>query len=175
MDIVERIAIVWNQNASIVVAGKLNFVDINFVHWGNKSLAIRLDHSFSWRHWGCCEFGIDIWADISVATDGQELHVVWVVRHNSLRNHIVVRVAVIWDKNASIVIAGEFDLVCIDLVHSSYDCLSIKLNDCFSRTDCCSSKFGINIGGHFNISSNFNKFDAVSANWLALWSLRVQM
>ena len=47
MDIVERIAIVWNQNASIVVAGKLNLVDINFVHWGNKSLAIRLDHSFS--------------------------------------------------------------------------------------------------------------------------------
>ena len=47
MDIIERIAIVGNQNAAIVVAGKLNLVDINFVHWGKKGLAICLDHSFS--------------------------------------------------------------------------------------------------------------------------------
>ena len=54
--------------------------------------------------------------------------VAMVVMH-SIDNDIIMRVAVIRDKDAAIIVAGEFDLGCINLINGGKNALSISLND----------------------------------------------
>lgn len=54
--------------------------------------------------------------------------VAMVVMH-SIDNNIIMRVAVIRDKDAAIIVACEFDLGCINLIDGGQNALSISLND----------------------------------------------
>jgi hypothetical protein len=62
------------------------------------------------------------------------LGVILVVEH-TINENIVMRVTIIRDQSASIVVAGEFDLGCIDLVNISNVSLAIGLEHCLVIAD----------------------------------------
>ena len=59
-DIVMRVAIVRDQDTAVIVASKLDSVDIDLVDRGEDRLAIMLDYNFGGAHCGSRELRVDV-------------------------------------------------------------------------------------------------------------------
>ena len=73
-DIVVWVAIVRDQNASIVVASKFDGVKIDLVHGSEERLSIVLDHDSARVNCSGSELRVNIFANFNVSTDLFEDH-----------------------------------------------------------------------------------------------------
>lgn len=55
-----------------------------------------------------------------------------------VHNNVVVRVSIIWNQSAAVVIADEFHFVHIDVIEFCNDVLALYVDDSLSLTDSCS-------------------------------------
>jgi len=79
---------------------------------------------------------------------------------------VIVRVAIIWNKGAAVVIACQFDLVRVDTINVDHMCGAVKLNDCLSGAYSRCSELWINVrvvSAH--VPANMVQFNAMSALW----------
>lgn len=67
---------------------------------------------------------------------------------------VVIGVAIVGDQNATIVIAGQFDLIGIDSIERCQVCIAIIKDDRCVLIIGCSLKLGCNCGANWDISSN---------------------
>jgi hypothetical protein len=72
-NIIIWITVIRHKRTAIVVAGKLNLIDIDFVHWCKEALAVSLKNCFCLAN--CCsgKLCMDIRMNINMATDVVEL------------------------------------------------------------------------------------------------------
>ena len=66
-DIVMGVAIVWDQGATILVAGQLNFTGVDVLHWSDNWLSIDLDDGLVCGNSGSSDLWVDIvgWLDVT--------------------------------------------------------------------------------------------------------------
>ena len=68
-DVVFRVAIVGDQDAAIISAGKLDLIEFDCLHWRVERLTIVLDHDCAGVNSCCCELTVDISANFDVAAN----------------------------------------------------------------------------------------------------------
>ena len=71
-----------------------------------------------------------------------------------IHNNVIMRVAIVWDEGATIVIADELHLVDINVVELCNDVLTFDVDHCLSLAHSCSSKLGVHFRTNLKISSN---------------------
>ena len=72
--VVVRVVIIGNEAASLVIANKLNLVNVDRVKSRDNSLAINLNHSLGGADCGGCELRIDGGVNSNVATDTDQVN-----------------------------------------------------------------------------------------------------
>ena len=133
--IIVRVSIVWDQDTSIIVAGQLNRVSVNVNDGGMESLAFVLHDSLSWGDCGSCNFCVDTRSDLNIATDLVEREAVSALRVQIVAvdcDHIVVRVSVVFDERATVVVAGQLYFIWVNLADRDDVGLTIDLKDSFT-------------------------------------------
>ena len=193
MDVVVRIAIVFNQGAPILVAGKLDSIWVDRVNRGEESLTVVDDNSLVVVVGGGGELRVGVWVNVGVATDHWEFDAVgahgdtvvvgwlWLVVDLWLVGtvvvvvsivvgvvvsggvDVVVRVAVIGDQGAASIIAGELNLAGIDVIDWGNDGLSVNLDHSLVRADCGGSELWVNVSSSLDVTSSNVEGNAVSA------------
>ena len=76
---------------------------------------------------------------------------------------IVVRVAIIWHQGTTGMIASNFHLVCIDMIHWSNDRLSIDLDNGIVGRDSCGSDLWIDMRRGLHVTSSLMQLVAMGA------------
>ena len=84
------------------------------------------------------------------------------------KNNIVVRVAVIGDQNAAVVVASELDSVDVNLVDGGEDRLAIVLDHDFCWADSSGSELRVNVVTDLDVATNLVQLDSVGAERLLL-------
>ena len=188
-----RIAIVFNQGAPILVAGKLDSIWVDRVNRGEESLTVVDDNSLVAVVGGGGELRVGVWVNVGVATDHWEFDAVgalgdtvvlgrlWLVVDLWLVGtvvvvvsivvgvvvsggvDVVVRVAVIGDQGAASIIAGELNLAGIDVIDWGNDGLSVNLDHSLVRADCGGSELWVNVSSSLDVTSSNVEGNAVGA------------
>ena len=95
-DVVVGVAVVGNEGAAIVVAGKLNLIRVDVRDRGDDAFAVHLDHSLGGRDSGGGKLGIGAVGGLNVASDETKLNAVGARRLNvvgvDMKRLVVVRV-----------------------------------------------------------------------------------
>ena len=84
------------------------------------------------------------------------------------KNNIVVRVAVIGDQNAAVVVASELDSVDVNLVDGGEDRLAIVLDHDFCWADSSGSELRVNVVTDLDVATDLVQLDSVGAERLLL-------
>ena len=84
------------------------------------------------------------------------------------KNNIVVRVAVIRDQNAAVVVASELDSVDVNLVDGGEDSLAIVLDHDFCWAHSSGSELRVNVVTDLDVATDLVQLDSVGAERLLL-------
>ena len=239
-DIVVWIAIVGNQCATIIIAGKLNGIDVDLVDRRNDGLTIVLNDDLVSVDGSSGKLWVNVGSNFGVATDQVQLHavraclrvftilratvrvacmvmsmamisvamvgvavtmtvvglgfmrvsimvavivvlmsmvvvpvvIVTVMLIVALHNNIIVRVAVIRDKHAAIIIASELNSVGINLVDRHNHGLAIGLNDGRMRRNGSRCELWMSAWCSIYVAADHVKLDSVRAG---TWRVFVAM
>lgn len=193
-----RIAIVFNQGASLLVAGKLDSIWVDRVNRGEEGLTVVDDNSLVSVVSGGGELRVGVWVNVGVATDHWEIDAVgalgdtvvvgwlWLVVLVVLVMDlwlvgtvvvvvvdvgvvvsggvdVVVRVAVIGDQGAASVVAGELNLVGIDVIDWCNDGLSVNLDHSLVRADSGGSELRVDVSSSLDVTSSNVEGNAMGA------------
>ena len=90
----------------------------------------------------------------------------WLSAAWSVGDDVVVRVAIIEDESASLIVAGQLGLVSVNLVHIGDDGFSSDLKDDLVWSDSGCSELWVSSWGHRDIAANKRQVDSVGASTL---------
>ena len=89
-DVVVGVAVVGNEGAAIVVAGKLNLIRVDVRDRGDDAFTVHLDHSLGGRDSGGSKLGIGAVGSLDVASDDTKLKAVGAQRHRLVGVDVVI-------------------------------------------------------------------------------------
>ena len=90
------------------------------------------------------------------------LHLIGMV--HSTNDHVVVRVAIVWDERTSIIIASKLNLRWVNLIDRSVDALTVVLDDCSVAIYSSCSELSVNARRNCDVTTDIVQGEAVSAH-----------
>ena len=97
------------------------------------------------------------------------LHLIGMV--HSTNDHIVVRVAIVWDERTSIIITSKLNLRWVNLIDWSVDALTVVLDDCSVGIYSSCSELSVNARRNCDVTTDIVQGEAVSAHLRTLLHL----
>lgn len=196
--IVVGVAIIGDKSATMIVAGDLELVGGNLVHRGSIGLAVNLDSDGLVVEGGGGQLRVGVGVHIDVSSVDVELHAVsahglWLSVHVIMHvrvavhvgvtmvmvvmtvvvlvlvgNDVVMRIAIIGDQCATVIVAGELESMRINFVHWGDIGVSVDLNCDLSWGDGGSGVLGVGVGADRDVASSHMELHAVGAHGLVV-------
>lgn len=192
--IVVGVAIIGDESATMIVAGDLELVGGNLVHRGSIGLAVNLDSDGLVIEGSGGQLRVGVGVHIDVSSVDVELHTVsahrlWLSVHVIMHvrvtvhvgvvmvvltvvmlvgNDVIMRIAIIGDQCATVIVAGELESMRIDFVHWGDVGVSVDLNCDLSWGDGSSGVLGVGVGADRNVASSHMELHTVGAHGLVV-------
>ena len=201
-DVVVRVSVILDQGTAVVVASELNSVRVDGVDRGQESFTFVDNDGSVGVNSGSGDLRVDMGANLHVTSDHRKFNsvgvqgsvnlnvVVHVVVHvgvgvvsivvgflMDIRDQVVMGVAIIGDESATMIVAGDLELVGGDLVHRGSIGLAVNLDSDSLVVKGSGGQLRVGVGVHIDVSSVDVELHTVSAHglWLVVMVVHVVM
>ncbi len=177
--VVMRVTVIGDEGATMVVAGNFEHISVDFAHRGFVGLAIDLNGDGVVGESSGCELSVDLGVNLNVTSVDLELHTVGaeglvVMCFDGMGfflligNQVVMRVSIIGDEDATMVVAGNFEHVGVDFAHGGLVGLAVDLNcdGVVGKGSGC--ELCVDLGVHLNVASVDLELHTVGAEGLVV-------
>ena len=176
-DIVGRIAVIRDECATFIIAGKLDLGWVNGIDGSVMGLSVNLKDDVIVILGSGGKLGVGAIGNCDASTDLVKGHTVGAERGSDVgilglivmmvstvgvvmdrwimgvNGNVVGRIAIIGDECATFIIAGKLDKIGVDVCDGSVMGSSVNLKDDVILIQGSGGKLGVGAGGNFNVSS----------------------